>query len=57
MGLGISNLLGVVNGVSTGFGSSQSLKKFISTMDNVGIQITSRYEAVFSGIPQATFFI
>lgn len=57
MGLALGNLLGAVNSAMTGFASNSSLKNFMSTMDKLGIQITSRYEAIFSAIPQATFFI
>ncbi len=57
MGLSLGGLAGAANALATGFSSSSSLKKFISTMDSLGVQITSRYEAIFSAIPQATFFI
>jgi len=57
MGLSIGNLVGAANAVVTGFSDNQSLKKFLSTMDQLGVQITSRYEAIFSAIPHATFFI
>lgn len=57
MGLALGNLMGAVNSAMTGFASSSSLKSFLSTMDKLGIQITSRYEVMFSAIPQATFFI
>ncbi len=57
MGLSLGGLAGAANALATGFSSSSSLKSFISTMDSLGVQITSRYEAIFSAIPQATFFI
>lgn len=57
MGLSLGGLAGAANALATGFSSSSSLKNFISTMDSLGVQITSRYEAIFSAIPQATFFI
>lgn len=57
MGLELGNVLGAANSIVAGFGDSQSLKNFLATMDSLGIQIDSRYEVVFSAIPQATFFI
>lgn len=57
MGLSLGGLAGAANGLVTGFSANSSLKKFISTLDSLGVQITSRYEAIFSAIPQATFFI
>lgn len=57
MGLSLGSLVGAANAVSTGFSNNTSLKKFISTLDTLGVQITSRYEVIFSAIPQATFFI
>ena len=57
MGLSLGGLTGAANALATGFAKSSSLKNFISTLDSLGVQITSRYEVIFSAIPQATFFI
>ena len=51
MGLELGNLIGAASSIQAGFGKENSLKKFMSAMDSLGVQITSRYEAVFSAIP------
>lgn len=57
MGLELGNLIGAASSIQAGFGKENSLKKFMSAMDSLGVQITSRYEAVFSALPQSSFFI
>lgn len=52
------SVLGAAASLNQGFNSGGgSLKKFLQQMDSFGVQITSRYEAVFSAIPQSMFYI
>jgi hypothetical protein len=37
MGLSLGSLMGAANAVSTGFSNNTSLKKFISTLDTLGV--------------------
>lgn len=55
--MSFGNLLGAAASLQSGFGGNSSLKDFLSQMDNMGVQITSRFEATFSAIPQTTFYI
>ena len=55
--MSFGNLLGAAASLQSGFGGNSSLKDFMSQMDSMGIQITSRFEATFSAIPQTTFYI
>ena len=50
-------LFGAASSLQSGFGGNSSLKDFLSQMDSMGVQITSRFEATFSAIPQTTFYI
>ena len=55
--MSFGNLLGAAASLQSGFGGNSSLKSFLSQMDSMGVQITSRFEATFSAIPQTTFYI
>lgn len=55
--MSFGNLIGAAASLQSGFGVNSSLKSFLSQIDNLGVQITSRFEATFSAIPQTTFYI
>lgn len=57
MGLQFGNLIGAANSIASGFSEENSLQQFLTSLDDLGVQITSRYECIFSAIPQTTFFI
>ena len=57
MAIALGGLIGAASRLQSSFGDSTSLKTFLERMTQVGIQIKSRFEANFSGIPDFTFFL
>ena len=56
-GLALGNLLGAVSQATTAFSKERSLKQFLDTINNFGIQVKNNFEVNFSGLQDATFFI
>ena len=56
-GLALGNLLGAVSQASTAVSKERSLKQFLDTMSDFGIQVKNNFEVNFSGLQDATFFI
>ena len=57
MALELGNLLGAAASLTTAFGEEKSLKSFLKTMDNFGIQVTNNFEVNLFGLNDITFFV
>jgi hypothetical protein len=56
MALELGNLLGAAANLTTAVSSGKSLKKFLSTIDDFGIQVQNNYEVNIAGLEDITFF-
>lgn len=56
-GLALGNLLGAVSQATTALSKERSLKQFLDTMNDFGLQVKNNFEVNFSGLQDATFFI
>ena len=57
MALELGNLLGAAANLTTAFGKEKSLKQFLKTIDNFGIQVTNNFEVNLFGLNDITFFV
>lgn len=57
MALQLGNLLGAVSNIQTALSQPKSLKQFLSTIDELGLQVANNFEVNFSGIDELTFYI
>jgi len=56
MALELGNLLGAAANLTTAVASGKSLKKFLSTVDDFGIQVQNNFEVNIAGLEDITFF-
>lgn len=56
MALDLGSYFGAASSLATSFGSEGSVKKFLSNISSLGVQIKCRFEVNFSGIQNVTFF-
>lgn len=56
MALELGNLLGAAANLTTAVASGKSLKKFLSTYDDFGIQVQNNFEVNIAGLEDITFF-
>lgn len=56
-GLNVSNLLGAAANLTTALSEERTLKSFLQTMGDFGLQVKNNFEVNFSGLQDATFFI
>lgn len=57
MALELGNLLGAAANLTTATGKEKSLKQFLKTIDNFGIQVTNNFEVNLFGLEDITFFV
>lgn len=56
MALQLGNLLGAAANATTALGSIKSLKNFLHTIDDFGIQVANNFEINLAGLEDITFF-
>lgn len=57
MALQLGNILGAAANLTTAFSKDKSLKSFLETINDVGIQVQNNFEVNFSGLEDITFFV
>ena len=57
MAVSLGNLLGAAANLTTAFAKPKSLKEFLFTMNDFGIQVANNFEVNFSGLEDVTFFV
>lgn len=57
MAFEIGNILGAASNLTTAFKKDKSLKQFLKTIDNFGIQVTNNFEVNLYGLDDITFFV
>ena len=57
MALELGNLLGAAANLTTAFSKEKSLKQFLKTIDNFGVQVTNNFEVNLFGLNDITFFV
>ena len=57
MAFEVGNLLGAVSNLTTAFGKERSLKSFLKTVDDFGIQVNNNFEVNLYGLNDVTFFV
>ena len=57
MALSLGNLLGAAANLTTAFSKPKSLKEFLNTVNDFGIQVANNFEVNFSGLEDITFFV
>ena len=57
MGLELGNILGAASNLTSSFGKTKSLKSFLKTMDDFGIQVNNNFEVNIYGLNDVTFFV
>lgn len=57
MAFEIGNLLGAASNLTSSFGKTKSLKSFLKTIDDFGIQVTNNFEVTLYGLNDITFFV
>lgn len=57
MALELGNLLGAAANLTTAFGKEKSLKQFLKTIDDFGIQVNNNFEVNIFGLSDITFFV
>ena len=57
MAMELGNLLGAAANLTTAFAKGKSLKQFLKTIDNFGIQVNNNFEVNIAGLEDITFFV
>ena len=57
MAFEIGNILGAASNLTSAFGKGKSLKSFLKTIDDFGIQVTNNFEVSLYGLNDITFFV
>ena len=57
MAFEVGNLLGAASNLTTAFGKERSLKSFLKTVDDFGIQVNNNFEVNLYGLNDVTFFV
>lgn len=57
MALELGNLLGAAANLTTAISKEKSLKQFLKTIDNFGVQVTNNFEVNIFGLEDITFFV
>lgn len=57
MAFDIGNLLGAASNLNSAFGKEKSLKSFLKTVDDFGIQVNNNFEVTLYGLNDITFFV
>ena len=57
MAFEIGNILGAASNLTTAFGKEKSLKTFLKTIDDFGIQVNNNFEVNLFGLDDITFFV
>lgn len=53
----LGNILGAVSNLTTAFGKNKSLKQFLKTVDDFGIQVNNNFEVNIYGLDDISFFV
>lgn len=57
MAFEVGNILGAASNLTTAFGKEHSLKKFLKTVDDFGIQVNNNFEVSIYGLNDITFYV
>lgn len=57
MALELGNLFGAAANLTTATSKDKSLKSFLKTIDDFGIQVTNNFEVNIAGLEDITFFV
>lgn len=57
MALELGNLLGAASNLTTAFGKEHSLKQFLKTVNDFGIQVNNNFEVSIYGFNDITFYV
>jgi hypothetical protein len=57
MAMELGNLLGAAANLTTAFGKDKSLKSFLQSVNDFGIQVTNNFEVNIAGLTDITFFV
>lgn len=57
MAFEVGNILGAAANLTTAFGKDKSLKAFLKTVDDFGIQVTNNFEVNLYGLNDITFYV
>lgn len=57
MAMQLGNLLGAAANLTTAFGEDKSLKNFLHSINDFGVQVTNNFEVNVMGLTDITFFV
>ena len=57
MAMELGNLLGAAANLTTAFGKDKSLKSFLHSINDFGVQVTNNFEVNIAGLTDITFFV
>lgn len=57
MAMELGNLLGAAANLTTAFGKDKSLKNFLQSINDFGVQVTNNFEVNLMGLEDITFFV